>query len=382
MMSGLRMRFVSWCCRRLWKTKPGKVLFINHTGSGYKCNPKYVCEELLRRGYAGELVWMGGLSRTARKEIPARVACASLHGLRALWHLATAEVWVDNVSVLRFLNHGLVKKPGQVYIQTWHGSMGLKLDGLDTKTSDPEAIAALKCETPLVDFCIANSEHEAQFYARNWFGPRKIVKYGHPRNDVFFRDREPLRDKVCRQLGLSPATKLFLYAPTFRDGGTADAELDVRSTVAALEERFGGEWRFLFRPHPKAKGHGLAPGAADVVNVAAYDDIQELLVAADAMATDYSSCICDFLLGGRPGFIFAPDLDAYANGRGLCYPLETTPFPVAKTSSGLADAIRAFDAVRYAEARESFLEARGCVEDGQASARVADLIVAQTLGSR
>ena len=126
----------------------------------------------------------------------------------------------------------------------------------------------------------------------------------------------------------------------------------------------------------------LAPGAADVVNVAAYDDIQELLVAADAMATDYSSCICDFLLGGRPGFIFAPDLDAYANGRGLCYPLETTPFPVAKTSSGLADAIRAFDAVRYAEARESFLEARGCVEDGQASARVADLIVAQTLGSR
>ena len=48
-------RFVSWCCRRLWKIKPGKVLFINHTGSGYKCNPKYVCEELLRRGYAGEL---------------------------------------------------------------------------------------------------------------------------------------------------------------------------------------------------------------------------------------------------------------------------------------------------------------------------------------
>ena len=358
------------------------MLFINHTGNGYKCNPKYVCEELLRRGYAGELVWMGGLSGSDRQHIPSRVKCVSLHGLRALWHLATAEVWVDNVSVLRFLERGLVKKPEQTYIQTWHGSMGLKLDGVDAKTSDPEAVEALKRETPLVDFCIANSEHEAQFYARNWFGKRKIVKYGHPRNDVFFRDREPIREKVCLRLGLPPTAKLFLYAPTFRDGGTADAELDVRGTIAALEDRFGGEWRFLFRPHPKAKGRGLASDEASIVNVLGYDDMQELLVAVDAMATDYSSCICDFLLGGRPGFIFAPDLDAYANGRGLCYPLETTPFPVAKTSSALADAIRAFDAARYAEEREVFLEARGCVEDGHASSRVADLIIAQALGSK
>ena len=370
-------RFASWCCRRLWKVRPGKVLFVNHTGSGYKCNPKYVCEELVRRGYGGELVWMGGLSRADRKQVPGRVKCVSLHGLQALWHLATAQVWVDNVSLLRFLNRGLVKKPGQTYVQTWHGSMGLKLDGLDTKTSDPGAVAALKRETPLVDFCIANSEHEAQFYARNWFGGRKILKYGHPRNDVFFRDREPLRQKVCLRLGLPPSSKLFLYAPTFRDGGTSDADLDVRSVVAALEGRFGGGWRFLFRPHPKAKGRGLAAGGADVVDVSGYDDMQELLVAADAMATDYSSCICDFLLGGRPGFIFAPDLDAYANGRGLCYPLETTPFPVARTSSALAEAIRAFDAARYAASRGDFLAARGCVEDGKASSRVADLIVEQ-----
>ena len=379
-MKPLMSCLVGWCCRHLWKVRPRKVLFVNHTGSGYKCNLKYVCEELLRRGYPGELVWMGGLSRADRKQIPARVKCVSLHGLQALRHLATAEVWVDNVSVLRFLERGFVKKPGQTYIQTWHGSMGLKLDGVDAKTSDPGAVAALKRETPLVDFCIANSEHEAQFYARNWFGSRRIMKYGHPRNDVFFRDREPLREKVCRRLGLPPTAKLFLYAPTFRDGGTADAELDVRGTIVALAERFGGEWRFLFRPHPKAKGQGLASIDAAVVDVSGYDDIQELLVAADAMATDYSSCICDFVLGGRPGFIFAPDLEAYANGRGLCYPLETTPFPVAKTSSALADAIRTFDAARYAASRETFLKARGCVEDGRASSRVADLI--ETCGRR
>ena len=371
------LQFAGWCCRRLWKVRPGKVLFINHTGSGYKCNPKYVCEELVRRGYDGELVWMGGLSRIDRGRVPARVKCASLHGLQALRHLATAEVWVDNVSVLRFLERGLVKKPGQLYVQTWHGSMGLKRDGVDVNSPDPEAIAAMKRETPLVDYCIANSEFEAQFYLRKWFGDRKVMKFGHPRNDVFFHDRAPIREKVCARLGLPSSEKLFLYAPTFRDNCAVDAELDVRSTLAALEDRFGGGWRFLFRPHPKAKGRGLAIGDMPVVDVSGYDDMQELLVAADAMATDYSSCICDFLLGGRPGFIYAPDLDDYANGRGLYYPLDTTPFPLAKTSAALADAIRAFDAVRYAASREAFLSDKGCVEDGCAASRVADLIMSE-----
>ena len=102
--------------------------------------------------------------------------------------------------------------------------------------------------------------------------------------------------------------------------------------------------------------------------------MQELLVAADALITDYSSCIYDFLLTRRPGFIYAPDRKKYEAGRGLCYPLSETPFPVAETNEQLIQAIRSFDEVAYRTRVEEFLRGKGSIDDGRASARVADLI--------
>ena len=51
--------------------------------------------------------------------------------------------------------------------------------------------------------------------------------------------------------------------------------------------------------------------SARFLDATGYAAMQELLVAADAGITDYSSWIYDYLLGGRPGFLFAPDKAAY-----------------------------------------------------------------------
>lgn len=64
-----------------------------------------------------------------------------------------------------------------------------------------------------------------------------------------------------------------------------------------------------------------------IVKADAYPDIQELLAAAQVVITDYSSCIFDFLLTVRPGFLFVPDLEHYDQERGFYYKLEETPFP-------------------------------------------------------
>ena len=118
----------------------------------------------------------------------------------------------------------------------------------------------------------------------------------------------------------------------------------------------------------------LKPPTDVAIDVCAYPDIQELMVAADAMVTDYSSCIFDYLLSGKPGFVFAVDLEKQNRERGFYYPLETTPFPIALDSSELCANIRAFDAEKFATDTKSFLASKGCMEDGNASKRVADLI--------
>ena len=174
---------------------------------------------------------------------------------------------------------------------------------------------------------------------------------------------------------------MALFAPTFRENAFAEGGegYDFKAWAAALSDRFGGSWSVAVRLHPhdaKALAEGLIKLPEDVLDVSAFEDIQELLVAADAGITDYSSWIFDFLLGGRPGFIYAPDKAKYDESRGFYYPLEETPFPVSTDQAGLCAAIRAFDAEAFARDRKRFLAARGCMEDGRAAERTVDLIVA------
>ena len=112
-----------------------------------------------------------------------------------------------------------------------------------------------------------------------------------------------------------------------------------------------------------------------IVDATAYPDIQELLVYADVVITDYSSCIFDYMLSGRPAFIYAPDLEQYNTERGFYYPLEETPFAIAKNMDILEERIETFDQHVYAAEVERFLASKGCMEDGQAARRVADLIM-------
>ena len=151
--------------------------------------------------------------------------------------------------------------------------------------------------------------------------------------------------------------------------------LDFSLLRQSLEERFGGGWLILMRLHPRMKEFTeLLPKEPFCADVTEYPDIQELLAAADAVVTDYSSAVFDFLLTGRPAFLYAPDYKAYETMRGLYYPLEETPFPVALTNAQMAKHIASFDELVYKEKVRDFLEEKGSVEDGRAAFRVAGLI--------
>ena len=362
-------RFTGWLCRKCWKVNPRKVVFVNHMGRGYRCNPKYVAEALLASGANLELVWMGPLGED---RLPNGISHSSLHGLGAIRHLATAAAIVDNMSLKRFLEKGFVKKQGQTYIQTWHGSMGIKRIG--------SSLAHIADEMKLIDYLVSNSDFETQVYRENWTGTYAIKEFGHPRNDIFFCDASAAKGKVSSRYSLAAGTKTILYAPTFRDDGRAfSGGFDCAALLAALAKRFRGEWAILFRAHPKTKKERLSTLDEDtrrhVVDVSSYDDIQELMAFADAMITDYSSCIYDFVLTGRPGFIYAPDLKDYDESRGFYYPLSETPFPVAQDMAGLASCIETFDDVSYPEKVARFLKARGCKERGCASRLTAQLVL-------
>jgi CDP-glycerol glycerophosphotransferase len=146
--------------------------------------------------------------------------------------------------------------------------------------------------------------------------------------------------------------------------------------LKALENKFGGEWVCISRLHPRAKKFDdLIPKENEkVIDGTFYPDIQELLVSAECAITDYSSCIFDFMLGKKVGFIFATDIEKFNTDRGFYYPLESTPFPVSSDNETLIKNIENFDNEKYLLNVDEFLKSKGCMEDGHAAERTVDLI--------
>lgn len=348
-----------WKCRHVYtQVEPRKIVFNQFQGGGFGCNPKYIAAELLRRRRDLDLVWLARDAAAVQRELPAGIRAVAWKSPAALRELATAGVWVANHNLGHFVRHcGLVKKPGQRYYQTWHGSFGIK--------RCTETLGA--AEARMLDGFFANCTWEATL-ARGWFGPSvSLHMTGHPRNDPVVQSR-----------GRAPgAARTLLYVPTFRDDGSQEAYLvDFAAVAAALARRWPADWKVQVRLHPNMRKKGVRlPFAGDVEDVTDYPDIQELLAAADAVISDYSSCIFDFALSGRPAFVYAPDRAKYETERGFYYPLAETPFPVAESPAALVRAIEDFDEPAYARRCADFFAAKGSAEKGDAAAQAAEIIL-------
>ncbi len=369
-------RFLDGWARKHWRTDGGKVVFATFSGA-IGCNPKYIARALAKKHPDLDVVWLLGTAEYRKCGGHVETGRAvRMWTLQAYRETATARVWVDNAQT--FLLNGMPqKREGQLYLNTWHGSLGIKR--LDTASSE---VRRRYEKMQAVDVVLTNSDFEEQVFRESCFPENRFLRFGHPRNDVFFLsddEKAAIRTSVKRAVGVADGVHLALYAPTFREDAfaTAAGQLDFERWANALAVRFGGEWKVAIRLHPhdaKAIADGLFSLPKGLLDVSDYGDMQELLVAADVGITDYSSWIFDFLLGDGIGFVYAPDKAEYDRRRGFYYPLEETPFPVAETEDALCANIRAFDAEKYAADRSTFLAARGCMEDGHAADRAADFI--------
>lgn len=354
-----------------------KVMFLTFQGD-YTCNPKYIAQELIRQKTDLKMVWdVKGVYPTS--DYPMKLNFVKHNTYDFYKELASSKVIIENTNIVERLRAH--KKKDQFLLQTWHGSLGIKrLDG-DVVMGASWRRLAKKCQKN-VDLLLSNSDFESEVFRTAYWGNVPAVMVGHARNDIFFlKDQDEIariRRKVYRFLKLEENKQIFLFAPTHRDDVDESYQpLDYEQIKEALEERFGGEWQIVVRMHNRLKRASkawlnmLPPYVSDATY---YEDMQELLLCTSAGVTDYSSWIFDFVLSGRPGFIVELGLEDFSNSRGFYYPIETTPFPIAKNSKELAEKIRTFDEEKYAKDTERFLADRGCMEDGHASERIVSKI--------
>ncbi len=352
-----------------------KILFRSDRNN-YSCNTKYIAEEILRRNLPWELVWIVDKNILHFKDdFPAGIRLEMIGTDEALHDSMTARILIDNTYRRYLLNHDLQKKTGQVYIQTWRGSYGIKKFGLGRNNFNVDTWNSVLEDIKQMDYFISHSTWESNFYRRT-FRAKKILELGHPRNDIFFRkDVDTIRRKVCEKLDIPTNKRLVLYAPTRNDNRPRKVfNMDYSAVLAALKNKFGGEWVMAARMTPLANRERFITDDLGIINVSNYADIQELLVTADVCISDYSSCIFDYLHTGRPAFIYASDHASFERSRGLYYPLAQTPFQIAENNEQMLNNIRSFNSEVYSRKISPFLKEKGSMEDGCAAKRVVDLL--------
>lgn len=350
---------------------------------GFSCNPKYIVQEILRRRLTYDIVWVvSPADKNFLKymyKFPSQIRIVVSDTEEAEKEIATAGIWVNSFERVADYRRGLIKRASQIYIQLWHGSFGIKANPIDSIRRKWSRLSEGQ-----LDYLIANSKFEAEKVYCPMFGfgkniKSKILMYGHPRNDLLISGiSEQSKLEIRREIGVDANKKIVLYAPTWRDDWYQEWDtIDYKRLCKSLKQRFGGDWICAARLHQKLYPYhqGIDETNGSVVDVFHYPDIQELMLVSDAFISDYSSSICDYMLTHRPIFLFAPDYTRYTKkARGLLYPLEDTPCPIAANNDELENIILTFEDARYQRLLGKFLKKMGCIEDGHAAKRVVDLI--------
>lgn len=367
------------------KVQKDLIVFTNFTGN-YECNPKYICEEILRRQLPYDVVWVvwGNSGPGARfndpSQFPTNIRLVKRYSYEFYKALLSARVIVDNGT--SYVSAECPKKKGQILLNTFHGSLGIKKapkeDGAKMSTYNRKA----RKSGEVADFAISNSEFEDGYYrSSTYFATTPIQRLGHARNDIFF-NLDPtrtaaIRKKVYAEFNLPEDVKICLYGPTFRnDHDIRPYKVDYAELIAALERKFGGRWVVFTRFHHQSrKFTANLTFPKGVIAATEYPDIHELMLCAEVGITDYSSWICEYIHTGRPGFLYATDMAHYNDfDRDFYDPLDQMPFPLSTDTKSLIASIENFDAAKYKADCAKFLKEKGCIDDGHAAERVVDLI--------
>ncbi|MYT14904.1 CDP-glycerol glycerophosphotransferase [Streptomyces sp. SceaMP-e96] len=293
------------------------------------------------------------------------------------WELmARAKYFVNNVNFA----DDVVKRKGQVHIQTHHGTP-LKRMGIDQQKY-PAAAKGMSMHKLLEradrwDLSVSSNQHTSEQWERVYPCSFTSIDAGYPRNDVFFRTGAREIREIRDRLGIAPGSTAVLYAPTVRDYQVGYVpQLDLEKITREL----GPDIVLLVRTH---YFYGQNPQLQELqeqgalIDVSRHPSVEELCLAADALITDYSSIMFDYANLDRPIINYADDWETYVRSRGVTFDLLSgkpgdTPGIVATTEDELIEAFRSgrWKGTEAAELRAAF-RARFCMwDDGHAAERV------------
>ena len=247
-----------------------------------------------------------------------------------------AKYWITDNNIERSLNF---KNPKTKYLNTWHG-VALKTIGNDDKFSGTFDYSD-------IDYLCVSCEHDKRVYttALN-ASPDCFLECGMPRNDSLFGVSEADRFDLRMKLDIPVNKKVILFAPTWRDSinGGDTFDLDIPVHFDKWREALGDDYMIMFRAHDRTSKLMNVEFNDFVVNYSTYEPLNDLMIAADILVTDYSSICFDWSLLEKPFICFGYDWEQYKAERGVYFDAEEVYYGgVLRTEEEVIDRILNMD---------------------------------------
>ena len=300
------------------------------------------------------------------------------HMIKACYYIATSKYFIidDYYFPIYVLN---IRNDVEV-IQVWHSAGALKKFGLSTvgKPFGPS-------ETYLKHVSVHGNYSKVYvscaevipYYAEAFQMPEeRIYPLGIPRTDYFFskENRGILKEKFYQSFPELEQKKVLLYAPTFRGKSHYQNNFQLPFDLEKMGEELQNDYVLFIHLHPYMRNQFQAKSGKFVYVMNDSYSIQELLVLADILITDYSTVFFDYSLLEKPMIFYPYDLEEYKKERDFYYSYEELiPGPMVKDTESLIKEIKKgkFDLNRIRKFKNRFFD----IQDGKATERIMKHII-------
>jgi CDP-glycerol glycerophosphotransferase (TagB/SpsB family) len=357
---------------------PNLALYGAYWFKQYACNPRAIYEKAAELAPQLRGVWVIDADHVAAIPEGVEYVVAGSPAYEKL--VGKATYFISNMNLPKELE----KRDGQIHLQTQHGTP-LKTMGTDLRHYPMAAkdldLEELMRQVDRWDYNLSSNRYSSEIWERTYPAEFEELEYGFPRNDRLVNATLEDVRAIRASFGFDDSHLVVMYAPTFRDGvdsvrtpsGVVDLGGDgIHLDLDRLAAAAGDHGRVLVRTHYSLSKHPSATSDR-VVDASDHPRVEDLMLAADVLISDYSSISFDYANLDRPIVLLVDDLGTYDNTRGTYF--DITEFPpglVARSPEELFAALQtgAFAKAEAAKHRQLFREKFCEFDDGRAAERV------------
>ncbi|MEH7746002.1 CDP-glycerol:glycerophosphate glycerophosphotransferase [Neobacillus drentensis] len=354
--------------------KDNYIIFESFLGKNYSDSPRNIYEYIIENNLDYKCIWV---FNDKHRQIPGNAKIVKRFSLAYYYYFAVSKYWINN---MRQPLH-LVKREGNVFLETWHGTPLKKLvfDMKDVYSANPRYKRDFYMQSRAWDYLLSPNRYSSEIFRSAFKFDNEMLEFGYPRNDILYSpQKEEIVARVKKNIGIPDNKKVVLYAPTWRDDDFYEPgkyKFQLQLDLHKMKETLGDDYVVALRMHYFIADDINVEGLDGFAfNLSKYDDIAELYLISDILITDYSSVFFDYANLKRPILFFTYDLDKYRDQlRGFYLDFENEgPGPLLRTSDAVIDAIANIDEIneQYSDRYAAFYERFCSWHDGKSTEKV------------